>query len=405
MIRFRPDLASLPASARDAFARVLDPLDPGRFFDEVFEDRHELIARDDPERFADLVSIAAIDDFVASHELHAGMIDMTRAEPQIMRNQFIQDNDVIDRSAVMRLYQDKGTLIAPHFHSYHKPLADFVRALEPVFSAQIQTNIYLTPPGAQGFRTHYDNHDVFVLQVSGSKKWRLYNTPVDKPFRGEGFEPGVHDVGEPEQEFLLHAGDTVYIPRGMMHDADSFDDHSSLHITLGLVAKTWADLVLESISKVALGMDSMRRALPPGYANPDFDRGPAREQFAAFIAEIADKAEFDDPLDIVAEDYLKGRAPALGGIIDHASRIAAPGQRYRAVGDALYRIVADDENEGNFVVTTRGGASEYKGAKRPAFDRAMSGEPFAAGDLPGMEDEESRDLITRLISRGLVVPA
>jgi ribosomal protein L16 Arg81 hydroxylase len=32
-----------------------------------------------------------------------------------------------------------------------------------------QTNIYLSPPNAQGFGTHFDSHDVFVLQVAGSK--------------------------------------------------------------------------------------------------------------------------------------------------------------------------------------------------------------------------------------------
>ncbi len=31
----------------------------------------------------------------------------------------------------------------------------------------LQINAYLTPPGSQGFATHYDTHDVFVLQVDG----------------------------------------------------------------------------------------------------------------------------------------------------------------------------------------------------------------------------------------------
>lgn len=391
----------LPPGSRAALDLVLDPLDPSEFFEDIFEERFHLIGRGEPGRFSDLVSIDVLDRFIAGTELFSGMIDATRAEPRVNPDAFTLSNDRIDRAALLRLYQDKATIIAPHLHSYHKPLGDFVRALEPVFSASVQTNIYLTPPGARGFRTHYDNHDVFVLQVSGAKSWRLYDEPVGKPFRGEGFVPDTHEIGDPKEEFVLEAGDTVYIPRGLMHDAESHPEEASLHITLGLVTKTWADVVLEAISKAALETDGLRRALPAGYADPDFDRAPAREQFAEFIAELAAKAELDEPLDVMAEDYLKSRTPDMSGVVRLASRPDDPAQRYRACPDALYRMIEDEES-GEFAVVTRGGLSEFLGAKRAAFDRAMNGEPFARGDLPEISEDDARDLLHRLLSRGLV---
>lgn len=393
----------LPQESRDALKRVLDPVDPSTFFTETFEENFHLIERGEPGRYTDLVSVDVLDAFIANNQLFEGQIDATRADPQIRRDAFTLENNQIDRSALLRLYQDKATIIAPHLHSYHKPLGDFVRALEPVFSASVQTNIYLTPPGAKGFRTHYDNHDVFVMQVSGAKSWRLYDEPVGKPFRGEGFEPGKHEVGDPQEEFVLRAGDTVYIPRGMMHDADAHDEEASLHITLGLVTKTWADVVLEAISKAALETDGLRRALPPGYANRDFDRGPAREQFRAFVAELAEKAELDEPLDIIAEDYVKSRTPEMAGIVRYASNPVPEDQRYRASENGLYRLIEDEES-GEFAVVTRGGSSEFIGSKRKAFDRAMNGEPFIRADLPEIESEEAVDLVRRLLSRGLVRP-
>ncbi|MCA1749896.1 MAG: cupin domain-containing protein [Sphingomonadales bacterium] len=298
----------LSPDSRAALDLVLGPLDPGVFFEDIFEERFHLITRGEPGRFSELVSVDVVDRFIADSELFSGMIDATRAEPRITRDAFTLDNDRIDRSALLRLYQDKATIIAPHLHGYHKPLGDFVRALEPVFSASLQTNIYLTPPGARGFRTHYDNHDVFVLQVSGAKSWRLYDEPVGRPFRGEGFVPDKHEIGEPEEEFVLGAGDTVYIPRGMMHDAESHPEEASLHITLGLVTKTWADVVLEAISKAALETDGLRRALPAGYANADFDRAPAREQFRQFIAELKRPA-FERAMN--GEAFTKAELPGI----------------------------------------------------------------------------------------------
>ncbi|MCL4675526.1 MAG: hypothetical protein KJZ59_05775, partial [Pararhodobacter sp.] len=65
----------------------------------------------------------------------------------------------------------------------------FCRALESVLSCDLQTNIYLTPDNAQGFRTHYDSHDVIVLQTHGSKTWNIYESPLELPLRSQAFDP------------------------------------------------------------------------------------------------------------------------------------------------------------------------------------------------------------------------
>ena len=51
-------------------------------------------------------------------------------------------------------------------------LIDLCRSMEREFSCRFQCNIYVTPGGsAQGLKTHYDTHDVFVLQIEGTKHW------------------------------------------------------------------------------------------------------------------------------------------------------------------------------------------------------------------------------------------
>ena len=34
---------------------------------------------------------------------------------------------------------------------------------------------YLTPPGTQGFAPHWDDIEVFILQLEGKKHWKLYS--------------------------------------------------------------------------------------------------------------------------------------------------------------------------------------------------------------------------------------
>ena len=38
-------------------------------------------------------------------------------------------------------------------------------------------NVYVTPANSVGFVSHFDSHDVFVLQLYGSKNWRVYDHP------------------------------------------------------------------------------------------------------------------------------------------------------------------------------------------------------------------------------------
>src|SRR5207244_4951821 len=107
-------------------------------------------------------------------------------------------------------------------------LASFCRNLEKEFTFPFQTNVYLTPAHAQGAAYHYDTHDVFVLQVVNSKRWRIYGTPVESPLASQEFDSALHRQGELTLQFELEPGDVAYIPRGILHEAQSGED-VSLH--------------------------------------------------------------------------------------------------------------------------------------------------------------------------------
>ena len=46
--------------------------------------------------------------------------------------------------------------------------------LQDFMGSFVGTNMYLTPPGTQGFAPHYDDVEVFILQLEGKKHWRVY---------------------------------------------------------------------------------------------------------------------------------------------------------------------------------------------------------------------------------------
>lgn len=379
--------------------RLKDPLGwllgdaAGRFLDTCFEREPVVIHHGDADRFRPLLSIAAVDRKIAELDLREGILSMANAKEPIQSSDFVAANGVIDRVAVARLYRRGGTVILNQLHQSDITLAAFCRAVERIFSCHVQTNIYLTPAGSQGFHTHYDSHDVFILQIEGEKAWRLYDRPVDAPYRGESFEPGKHPVGEPRQSFTLKAGDCAYVPRGLMHDASTSGECASLHITCGLLVKTWADLMLEAVSQVCVEDPRFRRSLPPGFANTGFDRGQAQQRFSELATSVAGLVEMGPSLDVITDLFIRSREPDVRGAIEGASKPLAA--RYRA-RPTLWKL--EDADPGLRLVVP-GGDMTFARAPRAALERALDGEPFGPHDL---EWEEAEDVIRRLATTGLI---
>ncbi len=86
-------------------------------------------------------------------------------------DEYIEEGgDRVDLPRLLARHDAGASLVVSQFHEIHPPLARFCRGLEKAFLHGVQANIYLTPPDAQGFRVHFDTHDVLVLQVSAARR-------------------------------------------------------------------------------------------------------------------------------------------------------------------------------------------------------------------------------------------
>ena len=178
-----------------------------------------------------------------------------------------------------------------------------------------------------------------------------------------------------------------------MHDASTSGDAASLHITCGLLTRTWADLVLEAISEICVDDPAFRRSLPPGFANRDFDRTAAQDHFRALVADLPARARIDGALDLLTEQFIRSREPDVLGAIEGGSR--PPGRRYRA-RPSLWRLL---DEEGGLRLIAPGGDLTFSRAPRAVIERALSGDPFKPEDLG---DDQADELIRRLTVAGLI---
>ena len=141
-----------------------------------------------------------------------------------------------------------------------------------------------------GVGPHIDSYDVFLLQVSGRRRWRIGK--VKRPMLRDDVPLKMLDGFVPTHEWLLEPGDMLYLPPGWGHEGVAVGP--CITCSIGFRAPDEASLAAAVLQRVAdtLEDEIAERAGEAGerprlYADPaqDATRHPARipqalEQFA-----------------------------------------------------------------------------------------------------------------------------
>ncbi|MBV9082857.1 MAG: hypothetical protein JOZ62_09290, partial [Acidobacteriaceae bacterium] len=141
-----------------------------------------------------------------------------------------------------QLLRNGATLILDAVQELYQPLTALAEDLERTFQVPVQINAYAGWRTSQGFDCHWDDHDVFILQVAGRKHWRVYGTTREYPLARDIERALERPDNPPVWDGFLENGDMLYIPRGWWHEAIPVDE-PTLHLTLGIHNVTGADLL------------------------------------------------------------------------------------------------------------------------------------------------------------------
>lgn len=228
-------------------AEVLAPIGLDEFFDQYWETEPLHIHRAASEHFAKLITVSDIETLLSTSELSFPSIQLTQSDNPVPVSEYADTDNRILLSRLMQCHRQGATMVLSQAQNYFPALRELTRQVQTGLQLRSQANVYLSPPGRQGFHPHYDSHDVFILQVSGKKTFRFYRGGVDLPFSENSFDSEQSEVGPLMEEIQLQGGDTLYIPRGVVHDAQADGSESSLHITLGVYAVTVRNVIQQLV--------------------------------------------------------------------------------------------------------------------------------------------------------------
>ncbi|WP_296597073.1 cupin domain-containing protein [Phenylobacterium sp.] len=135
----------------------------------------------------------------------------------------------------------------PDLRPLSAELDALARALEMLIHAPVTASAFWSRGGMRA-PVHYDDHDLIVVQLMGTKRWYVSTRPSELFNTWKGVSGNPPDLG-PHEVFDLAPGDLVYLPRGTFHTVDS--DTESVHVALGFTPLTLREAVIAALDHLS----------------------------------------------------------------------------------------------------------------------------------------------------------
>jgi ribosomal protein L16 Arg81 hydroxylase len=385
-------------------SELIHPVDAETFGRDYWEKQTLLIQRDTPEYYAQLLTLADMDQLLSVSSLHESEVQLVSSGRKLaVKDLVVSRPGGLGQGleALYDRYRSGATITWMFLHQRWPALGGLCRSMAAELSATVHANAYLTPPGAQGFSAHYDTHDVFVAQVYGTKHWRLYSSRFSLPLENQRFGEPEGGLGGPVRELDLMPGDLLYLPRGTVHDATS-NDTASLHLTVGAAHPTWAELLHLAVNQAASVDRRYREALPIGFARDQALVSDSERRLAELIGALACIPGVASLVGKAALAIAARNRPALGGhLLDlEAMPSLDLDTPVRRRPDLSWVLTANGETTS---LEFHGKAVRLPSSLAAEVRLAAAGGEFTGRGLPGNLDEASRMLlITTLLREGFL---
>lgn len=256
-----------------------------------------------------------------------------------------------------------------------------------------------------GVGPHFDSYDVFLLQASGRRRWKI-GKQKDLTLQ-DGVPLKILQNFEPEQEFVLEAGDMLYLPPRYAHDgvaeaAISADGKSveCMTYSIGFRAPSQGELAAELLHRLAeFSEDAAKTATEEGgpyakrrqrlYRDPDQSATTAPAELPGALTTFAAEAvreALQDPMAVacVLGEYMTELKPSVW--FEEVTQKWVPLQGDKDIFlDSRTRMMYDAEH-----VFINGESYRAKGADarlmhRLADERALSAKELAKASVAALD--------------------
>ncbi|HEY2221808.1 cupin domain-containing protein [Actinomycetospora sp.] len=369
--------------------------------------------------FGDLFSLDAVDELLAHRGLRTPFLRVAKQGTVVDSGQFTGDGgvgaevaDQLRDDRVAALFADGHTVVLQGLHRTWAPVTELATGLNTDLGHPVQVNAYVTPASSTGFSAHYDVHDVFVLQIAGTKRWHVHAPVHTDPLRTQPWNDRAAAVraraqDEPVLDEVLHPGDALYLPRGYLHSATAQGEVSA-HLTVGVHVVT-RHALLETLLAGLADDPELRSSLPLGVDVSDpAALAPHLEVVARRAAEyLADRSDDDEQAERAAR-RLRGRV--WSGNRPESLRPLRQAAAVHALGPATvlrlrhglrHRTVTGHDGRLSLELGDR--TLELPAEAAVPLEALLSGREVVLGEVAENEPGDAAVVARRLLTEGVLV--
>lgn len=200
-------------------------------------------------RFRSLFEWDAVNYQLDNQPLGAGRVRIVGPQGEVPEADFTREitgfagetRRFVDGRSAAALLANGASLILNGVNQIHPPVRRLAEEFERGFGDTATVNAYIGFTNSRGFDVHWDDHEVFVLQIHGHKQWRVLGRSTEAPL----FRDLLTDDAPPQDllwEGMIEDGDLLYLPRGFWHAAQAVDGPTA-HLSIGIDCSTGLDLL------------------------------------------------------------------------------------------------------------------------------------------------------------------
>ncbi|MHC6157655.1 cupin domain-containing protein [Bradyrhizobium elkanii] len=381
---------------------LIAPVPPEQFFNRFWEKEVLYVSRNDVAYFPFLRAEQSLEEIIQFFCRQWGDVSLARAGTPASECPYL--NAPPDLRAITKAFREKYTVVVNDLQLKDLSVAHLCRSIERAFFCRANVNAYLTNADSQGLKAHYDDDDVFILQLKGTKSWKIYRERVDLPLASMAYAERL-TLDSPFDGFELVPGDVLYMPRGVIHEAIA-GAVPSLHLTVSLSTLRWIDVINEVVQATAERDVRLRRSIAPQVLRGiEEDRAEIRAELRRLVEHLLDSDATDQAIHRLQNRICRGLGP-VSLVSLAATAVQAP-----LTGDCRLQLAPDqiccvEEDNGSCKLKAVGAEFEFplSLSELPRF--MCSVDQFCPNELPGALSPKARlEVAQQFLDRGLVVRA
>jgi ribosomal protein L16 Arg81 hydroxylase len=194
-------------------------------------------------RFADLLTWNELNAILEQHRLTPPRLKVYKDGQPLDPAQYLTPAMFgvprLDAGGLIASLAQGASLILDDIQEMAPRVRDLMQSFQDVLHTDAYANLYAGWHSQKAFQLHWDPQEAFVIQLTGRKRWRVYQPTRLHPLKND-IEPPPQPNGGPVWEGVLADGDTLYIPRGWWHEAVPLNE-PSLHLTISPTPPTALD--------------------------------------------------------------------------------------------------------------------------------------------------------------------